>query len=392
MITWQDRVAEIQDLCRKVLFANKTAMISDVEEKMLRSSDFFFPGFELFYKIIGISSSGRKGWKMTLLYLFFNFRVACGLFNEARDTLAHSGSSKYQMVVSIVMIYLIPGIEFFHLFFKLRELRSHFDGFLETFYIERTQCDVHYRSVRRVTLICLIGNLFRLILNLMIPIPDIKSGKDWLVDNTFFGLLTLGKVGDLLIAYPIFLIECFALIYVPLSTSLYLGYAKLLFSMKLIVLKRLNRCSMSEIYSRMHTVEDLQDSFESILSICSLNWLIYGLPGCLVYLIWTFNNGGISSSILLSIIETYDFILTIVTLFFISKWQEEVDASVDCYLRTYEGKVSNYSIDRTSSKIQTTMKKRVTVWHIFPIDRSLILGYMGSAITFTTLLMQIKTG
>lgn len=361
----------------------------DQHAKSLTTSNFIIPGFEILYKVIGIIGLSRLRWARYVLYFIFNFRIVCGLIAEMSWQVDGDDRKKYQTILSNLILYLLPMIEFFYLFFKLSYLRANFDNFLHDMNVNELNCDDYLKSASKVSLICLIVTGFRLILSFSLAFG--QSGEtDWIVDRTFFGLIKLNRIMAALIAYPCFLIECLDLMYISLSTSLYLVYAKILFTMKLLILQRLSKSSLSAAFAQLHSLEDLIDTFESTFSILPLNWLLYGLPGCVIYLLSTVTLDDMKPFVVVNIsAQSCDFLLALASLFIISIWQEDIDRRAASFIRIFDVRSSNHNLDRLLARTDKLMSRRVTIWHIFPVDRSLILAYIGSTITFSTLLMQI---
>lgn len=226
-----------------------------------------------------------------------------------------------------------------------------------------------------------------------LALPNVSEQNSLFIQRTFFSLIHLGQVAETIIAYLFYFVDVVVFLYIPLSISLYLIFFKILMSLKLFILRGMNNCSVCVALTRLNSLEDLMVAFESHLSIVPLNWLFYGLSACLIYILVNIHTLQLTLPIIVSFIfQMLALFELLLTLYIVSKWQEYVDTEVDAFLRLFIGSSTTQVTDKVLQRVEKVMKKRVTVWYIFPIDRSLILGYIGSAITFSTLYMQLEAG
>lgn len=358
----------------------------------VKTSDFIISPSKFILSAIGINIVSPRTWLTYSLHIFFIFRIICALVAEILGTfLEKPGLITYQSFTSTLTVFLCPILEFVYLFFNINKLSYVFDLFFERHHIDDVHFEGYIRSTRRLnSLMCGII-CFSWSILMASCLTDSITPNNWVVFRVFFRLLDLGPLANNIIAYLLLCFELLGFILIPMSTSIYLTYFNILHSTRLYVLQTLKKCSPNDALYCLNSLEDLIYVFESILSLLPLHWLFYGLFSCLIFVL---SNPYMLDDHLTSIVyfcfqlAVILFILT--SLLIISRKQEEVDVKVASFLKNFIGTAKTRSTKEILARIEKVLTKRVTVWHIFPIDRSLILSYIGSAITFSTLFIQIR--
>lgn len=353
----------------------------------------FFPhSFKLIYSVIGIRLYPPKTCLTYLLHIFFIFRIMCGVFGEISFLLTYPSGFKSAdrfLIVSTLTIAISPVLDCIYLFFHLTKLTSHFDLFLWRLDITLHDFRKYVETFRRLNLTCILVLTVSWLNLLTAGIANLFSPNSWLIYKTFFRLIDLGPILNSTIGLALYAFESIGVMFIPLSTCLFLKFYRMLTCMKLHVLHTVLNSGSSDSHPKLDSLDELVDQFDSILSPLPLNWLFYGISCGLIYTVTAMKFYPLSlDTVLFFLYQVCAMIETLIVLFFISKWQEQIDRETDLFLRPFIGTVKTHTTQEILERIEKVMKKRVTVWQIFPIDRSLILSYIGAAITFTTLFLQ----
>lgn len=364
-------------------------MSGEVEgQRQLSSHSFYLSMFEKIYHIIGISFYSKRGVKMNLLYLFFIYRVISAMIANVHFALGLNSSSMYKTLISNQIMFTIPALEYLYLILNLCKLTSSIDCFMSNLNINISDSRAYIANVRRMSLFCAIAIIVRLTIQMIPAVRAFNETNNFMVQRAF--LQSLPHIVASTLGFIMYSIEDFSMSFIFLSTSIYLIFFKILISIKLILLKKMNQCNISSVLWQLDRLEDLSTMFDSILSPLPFDWMNFCLSGSLVIVLSVYKV--LPSSVDLTVYyvaQAVDICITLISLFLICKWQEHLDFEVDRVLRPWQSASTNYQTDKILKRIKAVMKTRVTVWHIFNIDRSLILAYIGSAVTFSTLFMQI---
>ena len=86
----------------------------------------------------------------------------------------------------------------------------------------------------------------------------------------------------------------------------------------------------------------------------------------------------------------WNLVLVVVAFYLISKWQEDLDQAVESYAWRVEGAIQSVLHGRMVDTVKRVIKRKVTVWNTVPIERVLILSYLGSSLTFSVFLFQLS--
>lgn len=368
-------------------------MASVCEEKSntrITSAGVFSKSYQLLFNLLGIRFTSRKRVTFCLLHVFFLLKM---LRIDIVDTLERIEERKGFLATAFNASFdLLPALEFSYLFFKLSQLNEYIDKFFERNNEMNCHCASFIHSSRRRTLlsslfICAMYIICVSISFTAVPI-DKMSQEPMIRRHLPFGI-RFGESFDWIAVLISSVHHQITLVYIPLSSSLYLTYFFMLIHLKKTIVKMIDPSRVDTLLQQLDELEELQITLESTLSIVPLIWLAYGIgPGLVSMLIIAQTNelGSTTATALFTAHHSVNIVLIVTSLFIISKEQEEVVKSIR-FLNKFHWRRFNCTV---VTRIREVIKERVTVWNIFSIDRSLILGYIGSAITFSTLILQIN--
>lgn len=358
------------------------------DEKCLTLESVFSKSFKLLFSLFGISFGGKRSVKSYLFFFFYFFKR---LFESYAYLISHiERKQNFFAIASEQCLALFPILELSYIFFNLPRLNGLLDEYFVRNNLLKLQCVRFVRSSRMRTLfaslaICIMYIVIVTIAFTAVPIE--KMSQEELVRRHIpFGIRFGGKF-DWIVVMLCFAHEQITFLYIPISSSLYLAYFFILMHLKKTVVTMINPSRVETLLQQLDELEEIQVALDSTLSIMPLDWLAYGIGAGLVYILIVSSQWGDGVvSIVIPLYHSVNILLIVVCLFVISKEQEKIESSID-FLKKATWRRFNPS---AAVRVREVINHRVTVCNIFPIDRSLILAYIGSAITFSTLIMQIS--
>lgn len=342
--------------------------------------------FKMMFTLTGRSFKAKR--KSTIAFIIFFIKLTWAIivkmyYFSDRPLITFINDSSMDMV---------PLIEFTYLHFNLRHLNKQFNDFYEHFHITASENLPFIKKSRKFN--CF-SSLFILIMYTgsfavgFCSLFDAKRG--WVVMQVFPVQLLTDETFESIIASTVFIYQSFITNYIALSTCFYLSYLKMLLNCKDFVLRNIDLNDGVSLHDKLNIVDHLHAMFEDTLSFSPLLWSYYGIGPCLLFLLG-FKGGGKSTYedrafLLYGILN----LLAInATLFLISRWQEQVRDNIATKMRVFEVTANlpiHFSYMR---RTESVIGRSVTLFLALPIDRSLILAYIGAAITFSTLFLQFK--
>ena len=346
-----------------------------------------------FYRILGFSLDSTKRPKQYLIFFLFFFRLLTIVIFEIVSAVHY----KAQVVefLSNTSIFLYPFVEFSYLFCIHSRLSLKLNRFVLSFNLTHSKAVRVQSLLRKTSIVSLVIIIIQSITQFFIALPEFMKSRGWMVGRNFPVATTLGFQVESIISLTIYTYEAVVVTYIPLSASLYIFYLTIIMCLKQIAVEQIPSCTIDEALKILAQLDDSIDCFEDHLSILPFNWLGFCLgPGlCYLLLFITSNAVLLENTIEISIqvyIQICNIILTLIVLFIISKWQEVIEKSVDKVTRSLERAVTSSLHLRVLERVEKVVKRPVTIWFICHINRSLILAYIGSAITFSTLFIQLQ--
>lgn len=213
--------------------------------------------------------------------------------------------------------------------------------------------------------------------------------NSWAVSSSLPFDFTDNRLIKLSLAYLLYSYSPNILCFITRSTSLYLSYFYLLTCINSEMSNILQKEKITHRQLLINLLEGLIDVFESLSSFMPFVWMLYcSGPGlCLLLSIINTPLSAASSTRIYMVMHSCNIVILLLVLFIIGRLQKHMHATVVTCSRTIHGRNRILS-HQLQKRLDYVLKRRPSVWFIFLIDRSLILSYIGSAITFSTLLIQ----
>lgn len=363
----------------------------------MKSKPIHFPSSDSllisFYKILGFSFNSPRNWKAYAAYSCFFLRLVTVIASEIRDALRRK--AKPIEFLSNTSIFVYPFVEFTYLFVIFPRFSQQFNSLSRWFALDRIQVISVKCFLRKTSFAWLVMIAIQSLTQFSIVLPEFGK-RNWSVKRNFPLETPLGLFVESVISLIVYPYEALVVTYIPISTSIYIFFYASVISLKKVVIETLTSHTTCDRLRILNQLDDLIACFEDHLSLLPFNWLGFCLGPCLCYLLLFV---GTSDAVLLDsateiFIQVYiqigNILITLLVLFVISKWQESVDKSVDDTLRSMETAITSPLHLHVINRAQRVLKRQVTTWFICSINRSLILSYIGSAITFSTLFIQLN--
>lgn len=379
-----------------IMPVNNVSMQKDMPLTVLSVDSILSKPFKTMLLAIGITFNADI--KARFLFYFCIFE----LIKHSIATIVGNYINRRSLIASStdLSIHLIPLIVYIDLKLHLRNLNNNFNAFLAEF----APCERHERihlvkTIRQLNSLCCVLIFVQYVSLYSVAIGSFERKRGWAVNLTIPIDLGLNRTVEIVIVIIACLHNTLVSNFIPITVSLYLFYLKLLLKCKIIILKHMNpRDDVFFMHRKLNALDDLTSSFEKILSVVPLTWLYYCIgPG----LIFMYSLAGLTSkngskrpgaeAICYLVYQINNMIITLASLLLISKWQEKTRDSVDSVTRKIKATAHLPIHFGLLCRIQEVMMRPVTVWLICPIDRSLIAAFCGSAITFSTLFIQLQS-
>lgn len=189
--------------------------------------------------------------------------------------------------------------------------------------------------------------------------------------------------------------------FIPLTLFLYLFLFAWLHEYKLHSIKKiLQLASNHPIYSiepQLTDLEATQRNFDNLFSFLPFLWFSHNFCVGLTFLFQVAINPTVYDNLITSYCAafsiTYNQILTFGAVLIISFYQDSlVSNEVSTYLLKLLEKKSTSPHDFILyHRMKQFLTDKLTVWHFFSIENSLIISFVGSALSFSVLLFQLSS-
>lgn len=348
--------------------------------------------FKFIYCLVGISLKSPKILPARIMFLIFITRILFTFSYEMYLTIATN--VKMLEFFANICFFIVPITEFTYLYISFDKLNKNFNQYGENLSFNPGEYKKFINSFRKVQLSCMALILFQYSINFSIGVAVFQLDNSWIVRKIIPVKTNINPVIEKTLGLSSYAFESFTVNYIPLSISLYLCCFRMMLFFKESALKKVFSSNHQSLGFDLNKLDDLIDSFEAIMSVMPFNWLAYCLStGIWTILIFLTPNATLgmnySERQIAIVYQSINILMVLATLFVISKWQENMDETVKSFTRIFEDRI--YSVHfRLIDRINEVLKRKVTVWLICPIDRSLIMTYIGSTITFSTLFMQFQ--
>lgn len=362
---------------------------SQTANSRLKIHQIFRQEYKLVFCSVGVSFNRRNiGHCIILSYLAF--RTGLIIFS----VVPYSHSDIFSSISSIGTL-AFPFITYLSLSGRLGELNKIIDEFLIQTRINPIVLSPLVQRIRSHNIVALVLMTIDWAAQLIIGFISLRQPDSWVLKSTLpfdFGLPEKIKI---LLVVILYMYNSIALGFICKTTSLYSCYIHILMSLRESVLSMmLTRTNIHHDHI-IDSVDYLMDKFETSLSFLPFLWLFYcSGPGlCFILSHLNINHGSAANDLstrIYFIVQTCNIIILLLVLYIISSWQEKMDSDVILFRRFLRSSRNDSLSPDVLERLSSVLTRRPTVWFIWPIDRSLILSSVGSAITFSTLFIQMK--
>ena len=361
------------------------------EETQLRVHEIFHPLFKFMFSSVGVSFEKRKVHHCIIIgYLVLkSIAVFIGCF------LAQDSTFDIFSFISAAGSYLAPSMTYILVSYRLRRINDNIDVFLNQSRITLTRSSPVVRKMRNMNIISLILTALEWTAHLTLGYISLLPAKSWVVQSSLMFDFNVNRQIKLTLAYIIHVYTSLTLCYIAKTTFLYLSYLFLLMEIKSHLLDVIQTQRIADYDSLLNSLDALTDVFESSFSFMPFLWLLYcSGPGlCFILAHLKEKNPShphrLSTRIYLAV-HVCNILILLLILFIISRWQEDMNSRVVACNRRIRSGICPPLCHRLQKRLAQVMARNTTVWFILPIDRCLILSYIGSAISFSTLFIQLK--
>lgn len=347
-----------------------------------------------FHSLAGICFDDRKSVLNHFLFFIFLTRIISTTSFEIFYTQNHLHVKFVEFVVNLG-IFLFPLVGFTYNYLFSNRMNQQIGLVLNGLRISGDELKPLYPLIRKLSLLWTLYCFILFVLNLLNGFSVFTNDNSWVIGKTFFVGVAVNPKIKRVVSVIVYVYEIIITNYIVLSLSLYLCYVRFLFFVKTLVLDNISRMNHQTGIIYLNRLDDLVDVFESFMSFLPFSWLSSCMVADATYIVTMFSpdsrlNENLYERTFACTYHSLNFFITISGLFTICKWQESVDRSVKLFTRSLQQPVYSQMNLLLIDRINEVVKRPVTVWSICPIDRSIILGYIGSTITFSTLFMQIQ--
>lgn len=352
--------------------------------------------YRFIYYVIGISFEQRPKRWLKVISKIFTLKIITTLLYEIYFTIIKLNNNI--LVVGNTLIFTIPLVEF-NLLHRI-SFQGQINQLLTIFHKElfyNYNFQMHRSMVNTSKLLSLVF-VINLILYYSIGLSVLKDEQSWVYERLFLTKLNIYFNLKSVIASLMYLYETFITNYIPLSVGFYICLFKCFIYYKKSLLKSIEKTNVTEneFSYKLHQLNNTIVLFDSICSFLPFNWLLYCLAVGSIYALSLLVDGSDSTK---SNVYTYYFILSfcfnsffilIVSLIYIINQQEEFEELFIPVLRKKERQAVTTGHIILVDRMKYLFTKQVPVWSICSINRSLIMTYIGSCVTFSTLFIQIQ--
>lgn len=373
-------------------FTGQTSRNNDENVGLSRPSSIFSPQLKFFLRIFGLHLGTTRQRCDNALFAIFLIRLTTLVIFEVQYSLKF----KWIEFLFNLFVFVLPIYGFSHLFLNLCKFIELFDascGKVCSLYSTESASD-HMNRVRRVNFVCVMAVLIHLFFAYFIGLSVIFVTDSWVIRRTI-PMKDFNPTFERTIALIAYIYEAVCLNYVPISIALYLAYYECLMIFKKIILTRVSsfngqRC----LFRALDHLDEMINIFESYLSLLPFNWLFYCINPSLCSVLALAASDRVAGENTLEVwmnmfFQLSNVIITLGALARITHTQEVHDASVDRIIQSMLENVTSPLHLTMIHRTKQVLSRPVTIWHIHAIDRSNILSFISSAITFSTLLFQL---
>lgn len=369
-----------------------TVTFSNDEENHLQPSYIFTGCFKFIYRILGVTFKSRRDKWSRILSIVLAIRLTITIIVSFFMNVSNKPDPI--IVMNDFAYDCFPLVEFLLLAARLPRFNNQLETYARHSNIQISEEFI--RSIKRLNGWCVFFILTQDTLSTGATAVLFKHPRNWLVRRTFPFETPLGPLAENIIGHLVIIYEYYLKNYIPLSVSLYLCYYRLLIGIRGEVLSDISlSTSCKYIHRRLEELNKFIDLFEETFSILPLCWLSYSIGPGLSYALNLSPQMGDKGEIIRKLAFLFkvlwNFIAVLFVLYLVSRWQSEVDSTADSLVWKMEANIQSTFHSRILDRITGVLKRRVTVWDTCPIEKMLLLSFIGSALTFSVFFLQLSS-
>ena len=358
---------------------------------LFTSRNVILPPLKLMFNVMGILLPAERTNISRILYAVWLVRMITCVVPDILEIAAASAS--VTVFSTLVVHYICPAAQYFYLIENLTKFNRKLDEHLCTFNL-RIRRSISLHSMRKLNVMCFAVVIVQYFVWMLVALVVVGQPRNWVISHTVPAFLQLNHVTASVIAYLVHAYDTVGSNFIPMITSLYLCYFRVIINLKSSVLASLMTLSKYEARGQVNRLDELIDTFETYLSHIPLTVLFFATGNSLIFILSISEDPAgqdlldMSASIIANVLNIF---VALLSLFVVSRWQEAVDCQVTSLNRFISERCIRPLDRSTLNMVNTVIMRKVTVCLTFPIDRSLIFAYMGVAITFSTLFKQMTS-
>ena len=354
----------------------------------LQFSETFSKPYKFIFACLGISF-GKKKMIHWIVILILVFRAIL----NAITFIVLPGPQKSDLFsfVTSEAVFFCPAVMYAFIFTRVGRFNELLDKFFLVNRIAVNNSSALTRSIRKMNIASVVVIMTEYLAHITMGYLTTGDSNNWIV-NQFVPIdLGLNPYVKLTLALSLFFFDAISMSFVPIMMSLYMSYNYSLDQFKISALNMINARQFHQLTNFVSSLDEIMDTFESYFSFIPFSCLLYCGGPNLCFILSTHEHGddGLKSAAQVFLaISCFNILLLLSLLFISSFWQENIDKKIASINR----KIAFTGEPQPTHQLQESLnalKRRPTIWFIFPIDRPLILSCIGSAITFSTLFIQL---
>lgn len=354
----------------------------------------FHQFFSAPYKFI-LACQGISFQKSTLINrLVLSILVLRALINLTA-IFASSGLADYDLfsIVVTVTVYASSAVIGILLFTRVNKFNALMDTFYRINRIQVNESNTLVSCIRKLNIVSVLIISTEYFCHLAMGFVVHADSNNWVVKQFMPIKSGVNPNVRLIIAYGLFAFDALAMCFVPITMSLYQCFYYSLNHLKTEALNMIGTRQLGDLANFVFSLDEMMDTFESFFSFIPFSYLLYCGGPNLCFILTTHDSqvgkdDERTSALIFIAISYFNIFLVLSSLFICSLWQDKVDQKVASINRNI-ALTGEPRLTFQLQQILNVLRRRPTVWFIFSIDRQLILSCIGSAITFSTLFIQL---
>lgn len=354
--------------------------------------------FRLIYHLIGVNFAGRSKWSRVAIS-FVVMKLGINLIFEIKSSFVNHYS--FMIFVAVMSLSGIPLIEFYLLHrICYREKMCKLIFIFQDEIFNSPSNLMIIKSIVRMSILLSFVIVFQWmnVYSFVFFAVEDESKSAWFFDRTLPLTSHFNYHLRCVLLCIVYLFESLITSYISLSVALYICLFRSFMSYKQCVLERMRQIELTNnIFGvNLNEISEVIDLYESIVAVSPFNWLVYCMASGSCFLLnllvqpYEAILGGSFGLYLTVAFCLSSFIIVFVALCYITCLEEHFVHLVELSVREMQVQVATAGHLLLLERMKLVLTKPVTVGSICCIKRSLIVTYIGSCITFSTLFMQFQ--